>query len=103
LSSRKTKGAAAVAPEKQPEVVVPKSKTLVVEFAAPLAEHGKVVLTRVECKLTPRQGRALRLLFDGLSAEGETVRLGTKPEPVVQQYDAVRWILDKIADAASVP
>ena len=85
------------------EVKVEKSRTAVVEVELPMVEHGQVILTRVECKLTQRQGRALRLLFDGLQAEGERVQLGTARDPVQQQHDGIRWVLDQIADAVGLP
>lgn len=82
------------------EVTVPKTKTVHVELTAPVLEHGSVMLRHLECKLTPRQSKALRLLFDGLTAEGETILLGSPtPEKITNQHDAVRWMLDKIADA----
>lgn len=85
------------------EVKVEKSKTVVVEITAPVVEHGKVFLSRVECKLTPRQARALRLLFDGLAANGERVQLGNVRDPVQQQHDGIRWVLDQIADSVGLP
>lgn len=86
---------------KTTEVKVPKSKTIAVELTCPVLEHGNVFLSRVEhCRLTPRQSRALRHLFDGLVAEGATIKLaGPHPEKVTAQNDAVRWLLDQVADA----
>ena len=91
-------------PEGAQEVPVPKSKTKAVEMTVPVLEHGSVLLSRVEhCRLSPRQSKALRLLFDGLVAEGETIRtVGEHTEKVSGQNDAVRWLLDRIADAAGL-
>lgn len=52
--------------------------------------------------LTHRQGLALRCLMDALDSEGELVRLN-RMRPVKCHTDAVRWILDLIADTAGVP
>lgn len=86
------------------EVAVPKSKTKAVEFTVPIIEHGSVLLSRVEhCRLSPRQSKALRLVFDGLVAEAESIRtVGEHREKVTGQNDAVRWMLDQIADAAGL-
>lgn len=87
--------------QEEVKVAVPKSKTIAVEITAPVLEHGKVFLQRVEhCRLTPRQSKALRYLFDGLVAEGATFRMvGPNPEKITGQNDAVRWLLDQVSDA----
>lgn len=90
--------------EPKEEARVPKSKTIEVDITLPLAEHGRVILTRIECKLTSRQGTALRYLFDGLVAEGQKIQLaGQSRDPVRLQPDALRWLLDRIADGVSLP
>lgn len=85
----------------------PRSEPEAVSIEMPVIEHGKVISEHLTGKLTPRQGRGLRLLFDGLVATGETVRYakdpGARRDPVKDQPDAVRWLLDRIADAAGVP
>lgn len=93
------------ATKKRPEEAqVPKSKTKAVEMTVPVLEHGSVLLSRVEhCRLSPRQSKALRLLYDGLVAEGESIRtVGEHQEKVTGQNDGVRWLLDQIADAAGL-
>jgi hypothetical protein len=78
---------------------VPQTQPRGLALELPVARHGSVKLGRIECKLTPRQSTALRLLFDGLQARGATILLGgTKPEPITSQHDALRWVLDQIAD-----
>lgn len=90
--------------KKPEEAQVPKSKSKAVEVTVPLLEHGVVLLSRVEhCRLSPRQSKALRLLFDGLVAEGESIcTVGEHMEKVTGQNDAVRWLLDQLADAAGL-
>lgn len=51
--------------------------------------------------LTPRQAKTLRGLFDALITEGETIKL-TAERPVRMHEDAIRWLLDRIADEAGV-
>jgi DNA-binding GntR family transcriptional regulator len=104
VSTKKKQGAGvAVASEGSEVKVVPKSKTVTVDITAPVFEHGSVMLRHAEFKMTPRQSRALRLLFDGLVAEGETIRLaGPQPEKITSQHDAVRWVLDRIADSTGI-
>jgi hypothetical protein len=101
MTSATTKKAATPKPVPV-EVKVPKTKTVSVDITVPVLEHGSVLLRHMEFKLTPRQSKALRLLFDGLVAEGETMLLGgTSPEKITTQPDALRYILDKIADATA--
>lgn len=80
-------------------VAVPQTQTRTLSLGVHVARHGDVKLSRIECRLTPRQSAALRLLFDGLQASKATILLGgTKPEPITSQHDAIRWVLDQIAD-----
>ena len=72
----------------------------VVELAVPVLEHGTALISRLDFRITPRQSKALRLLFDGLVAEGETIELGGM-FPVSSQADGLRWVLDQVAEAAS--
>ena len=79
---------------------MPKTMPGEVELNVPVLDHGTVLMKHVDFRMTVRQSRALRRLFDGLVAEGQTILLGgVTPEKIVAQYDALRWVLDKIADA----
>ena len=63
---------------------------------------GAVVQHRFEgLRFTRRQAKALRCVFDGLQAEGEEVQLELK-RPVRHIPDALRYLLDAIADAMEV-
>ena len=63
-----------------------------------------MIAQNLNCRITRRQGLGLRRLFDGLVAAGEGVRWGSsdRTDAVKDQPDALRWLLDKIADAAGV-
>lgn len=50
----------------------------------------------MELRLTPRQSRGLRALFDGV--EGRTVTEGGRV--VRKQVHALRWLLERLADMA---
>lgn len=82
-------------PDGTPDPIM--GKDVVVLNPIPVYDTGLPPLRRVDGQLTPRQARALRLLFDGLQREGATVRLGGV-YPVRSHVDAIRWLLDQIAD-----
>ncbi|MCO5167866.1 MAG: hypothetical protein M9894_16095 [Planctomycetes bacterium] len=90
--------------QKQQQVEAPRSRSTSIELVAPVLDHGVVEISRIDCRITPRQGRALRLLTAGLEAEGLGVRLGGDVrEPVQTPLDAIRWLLDQIADVTEAP
>lgn len=89
------------APQAQVDVP-PRVVVRTVDMSLPVASVGPVVLRRLDLRMTDRQAQALRLLFDGLTAEGEAVRIPGNPT-VSQTADALRWVLDKIADAVGLP
>lgn len=72
-------------------------KGVKVDVCVPTLVTGFHELRRIDIDLTARQAHAMRLVFDGLQAEGETVRL-TGERPMRHPSDALRWILDQIAD-----
>ena len=51
---------------------------------------------RLDCSLDARQRQALRIIYDGLLVEGETLAGGKR---IDRTQDAVRWLLDQAADA----
>lgn len=68
-----------------------------IEISAPYAgEANGYQVRRLDAMLDPRQRKALRLIFDGLQLEGETLANG---RPLTRTQDAVRWMLDKAAEA----
>ena len=68
-----------------------------IEIRAPYAgDAAGYQVRRLDCSLDLRQRLVLRLIYDGLQLEGETLRGG---RPVVKTQDAVRWLLDQAADA----
>lgn len=83
------------------QVNVPETHAETINLELPLLEHGGFAATRIDTRLTPRQAKAMRLVFDGLVARKEQVRL-VGLSPVRQQVDALRWILDRVADQAGL-
>jgi len=83
-------------PDYQVPVAVPVTQPSSLNVDLPVLKHSNLYLTRVDMRITPKQGIALRRLFDGLQANGETVDL-VSTVPVSSQADALRWVLDKIA------
>ena len=76
----------------EPEV---ESLTRRVAFEVPIAHEAEGYATRrLDCSLSPRERGALRLLFEGLTLEGETVR----GRPINRTQDAIRWLLGALAD-----
>jgi hypothetical protein len=71
-------------------------------ISVPILVTGFPELRRIDLVLTGRQARAMRLAFDGLQAQGEQVRL-IGPRDMRMPGDALRWILDEIADEAGIP
>lgn len=76
---------------------VPRARTAVVDLSAPVVQTAAVRIQHLNFRVTARQSVALRMLFDGLVAEGARVNLASS-EPVERQHDALRWILDRVAD-----
>ena len=90
---------------RSPVTRAPKAEAAIVTLTVPVLEHGRPVVSYLQARLTPRQSRGLRLLFDGLHNMEETVRYGSRQarrEPVTSQADAIRWLLDAVADAAGL-
>lgn len=73
------------------------------EIVVPLLDMGGEVycMRRIDIDISARQAKAMRLAFDGLQSEGETVQLPgiSSDRPVSRPTDAVRYMLDRIADA----
>lgn len=84
------------------KVEAPRTTAATVVIEAPVARHGDVTIGRLEGRLTPRQGLGLRLLFDGLVSRGATIKIGGTPDKVATQADAVRWLLDQVADQVGI-
>lgn len=80
---------------KQPETkeVKVKSGTILVE--APFAIMDSFAPNRLTLMLSDKQKNGLRALFDALRMNGAEVEDGW---PVNKHQDAIRWILEKIAD-----
>lgn len=73
----------------------------IVSLTLPVANVGRVPCARLDTRLTPRQQTALRRLFDGLQVDDAQMHLGVVGggmSPVRTQGDAVRWLLDQVAD-----
>jgi len=76
------------------------TKTGDVTIIVPVLDTGFPLLSRIDLRLSERQARALRLVFDGLQAEGEEcVVTGDRSVPLRMPGDAIRFMLDQIADA----
>lgn len=71
-----------------------------IEVSAPVRVIQDVpILRRLDINITTRQAIGLRVLFDGLQFMGAEVQLTAK-RPVKNLGDAVRWLLDEVANAA---
>lgn len=79
------------------------TKSEVIEFPLEVQDH-LYAPTHIETQLTLRQARALRSLCDGLQRDaGEAVAPVSRTLRLVRTApDAVRWLLDRIADQANV-
>jgi hypothetical protein len=95
MTKIKTNTTKATAEAKPPAAQFPDQITVTIDV--PTWDTGLPVLSRLDGKLTQRQARALRAIFDGLCRDGETVQLGAE-HPVKAHMDAVRWLLDRVAD-----
>lgn len=70
------------------------------DLAVPVRDISNMPsLSRFELRLTGKQARAMRRLFDGLVSAGETVDLDRTQRPVTKIPDALRWLLDRVAEA----
>ena len=96
---RRAEDKAARTAEKQ--AALAKTQASILEVVVPILEHGSALIERMDFRLNPRQSAALRRLYDGLVSEGEQVDV-VMSEPVATQYDALRWLLDRIADGAGI-
>lgn len=81
----------------------PKTKTKTetpqgVSLHIPTHITGYPTLQRLDGRLTLRQARALRAIFDGLQRDGAEVQL-TGRYLVRNHIDAIRWILDRVAES----
>lgn len=95
--------AAAIPGEPEPELAPGVSVPILHSLEVPTLIHGSVTISRLDTVITTRQARGLRVLFDGLVANQAEVRLaGSKPSRVESQYDAIRWMLEQVADLAGV-
>src|SRR5690606_21257150 len=92
-------GVPAGAPEAGSPVAAERLVPNVISATLPVANVGRVPCVRLDTRLTPRQQVALRRLYDGLQADDAQVNAGGCMVPVRNQADAVRWVLDQIADA----
>ena len=82
-------------PKRRRKPVAEAALTQRVNISAPYAgEANGYQVRRLDATLDARQRRALRLIFDGLQLEGETL---TNGRPLTRTQDAVRWLLDKAA------
>ena len=82
-------------PKRRRKPVAEAALTQHVNISAPYAgEANGYQVRRLDATLDARQRRALRLIFDGLQLEGETL---TNGRPLTRTQDAVRWLLDKAA------
>tara|TARA_R110002110_G_C13342617_1_gene707814 strand:- start:641 stop:937 length:297 start_codon:yes stop_codon:yes gene_type:complete len=82
-------------PKRRRKPVAEAALTQRVNISAPYAgEANGYQVRRLDATLDARQRRALRLIFDGLQLEGETLSNG---RPLTRTQDAVRWLLDKAA------
>lgn len=77
------------------------------EITVPMLDMGPDVycMRRVDIDISPRQAKAMRLAFDGLQFVGGKVQLpGLSTErPVSRPTDAIRYMLDRIADVYGLP
>ena len=83
------------------EVAAPPAPTRpTIEIRAPYAgDAAGYQVRRLDCALDRRQRLALRLIYDGLQLEGETLAGGG---PIVKTQDAIRWLLDQAANSIGV-
>ncbi|MBX3467174.1 MAG: hypothetical protein KF878_09795 [Planctomycetes bacterium] len=81
--------------------IIEDARTPGVTIDVPILQTDFPVLRRLDLRLTQRQATALRLVFDGLQRDGETIQLeGVRP--VRAHGDAIRWLLDQVADEVGV-
>ena len=78
----------------------PQRERVIMNVTIPAAEgtNERYQVRHVDFRLTPRQATALRLVFDG--CDTERLESGCR---VANANDTVRFILERIADAAGVP
>ena len=70
----------------------------------PALDTGCVPLLRIDLRLSARQGRALRMIYDGAAVRGDMVRLSRERlAPMRGVGDALRLVLDRAADAFALP
>lgn len=86
--------------KKKIEMAVPRTSSI--DLVVPVLDTGFPELRRIDLVLTARQSKAMRMVFDGLQANGEQIRLVGKREMRLPG-DAVRWLLDQIADEVGLP
>ncbi len=73
----------------------PEALTARIRLEMPVGKVSDAYATRrLDCSLRPGERNALRLLFEGLTLEGETVR----GRPINRTQDAIRWLLGALAD-----
>lgn len=91
------------APKPKPEPAKPSA----VNVSVPVHDMGgeAYCMRRVDVDVSARQAKAMRLVFDGLQYTGKTVQLpGIETyRPVARPTDAIRYLLDQIADAYDIP
>ncbi len=85
----------------------PAAKSSEVVIGVPVADLGPDVycMRRVDIDVSLRQAKAMRLAFDGLQLAGETVQMPgiSSPRPVTRPTDAIRYMLDQLADEYGLP
>ncbi len=64
-------------------------------ISVPTYESGLYRHRRLELRLNKRESITLRSIFDGLNDSAERL---PKNKPIRNQQDALRWVLNKIAD-----
>jgi len=83
------------APAAEPAPIDPGQQSAIIEL--PVAELGNEYVSRhCEARLNHRQSVALQRLFNGLDAAGARLAGGNR---IYSRPDAVRWLLEQIAEA----
>lgn len=85
-------------PVDPPACAPPPPKTIVIELPFREVEEGEGYnANRIDTRLSPRQARALRFLYEGC----DMVRIEGNRR-IANPYEVVKYMLERVADAAGI-